>query len=238
MAKFYLATIVLGVLFKVSGFKVSEQFPSLIQIFKQIQKDMISMKYHWFRDFNICRDMLYISMISLGTSILLAGIVPMLMVIPEDILKFNFNMWCVALIVHSICSFLIDTYIILFANMPIEHKIPILCQRCIAIAITTVYANYQLTNNGVSHPNLLFNKSRDFLGLPRAIDCNQLNQHRFMQKFLHEVSEKDYTYPTPGVSNSTTLSTKYMTEIARSNEDSLRAICTPDELQIFRINPK
>jgi len=90
-AKFYLAVLLLGAFIWFSGFKMSQRFPSILRRFKQFKKDLITLKYHWYKDFRIARDIVYISLNSLGIPILLATILPLFIQIPEDILKLNFN---------------------------------------------------------------------------------------------------------------------------------------------------
>lgn len=124
-AKFYLAVLLLGAAIRFSGFKVSKHFPSVLRRFKQFKKDLLTLKYHWYKDFRIARDITYISLISLGISILLATILPLFIHIPEDVLKFNFNIWCGALLIHCLFVFLIDNYIIFFANMPVIDKVAV-----------------------------------------------------------------------------------------------------------------
>ena len=65
-AKFYLAFLLLEAAIRVSGFKISQRFPSVLKKFKQFQKNLISIKYHWYRDFRVARDIVYIGLISLG----------------------------------------------------------------------------------------------------------------------------------------------------------------------------
>ena len=57
-----------------------------------------------------------------------------------------------------------------------------------------------------------------------------------MKKFLPNIPETDYTYQTPGVENSTSMSILNVIKIARVNEDFLRDNCTADELRTFRLN--
>ena len=235
-AKFYLAVLLLGAVIRFSGFKMSQRFPSVVRKFKQFKKDLITLKYHWYKDFRVARDIVYISLISLGISILLATILPLFIQISEEILKLNFNIWCVVLLMHCLFVFLIDSYIIFFANMPVIDKFAVFCQRCVGVAAGVTYSNYQLTDNGVTNPNPIFNKTRDYLGLPRAVDYDQIKQYRMMKKFLPNIPETDYTYQTPGVENSTSMSTLNVIKIARENEDFLRDNCTADELRTFRLN--
>jgi len=235
-AKFYLAVLLLGAVIRFSGFKLSQRFPLVLRKFKQFKKDLITLKYHWYKNFRVARDIVYISLISLGISILLATILPLFIHIPEDVLKLNFNIWCVALLIHCLFVFLIDNYIIFFANMPVIDKFAVFCQRCVGVAAGVSYSNYQLTDNGVTNPNPIFNKTRDYLGLPRAVDYDQIKQYRLMKKFLPNIPETDYTYQTPGVENSTNMSTLNVIKIARENEDFLRDNCTADELRTFRLN--
>ena len=91
--------------------------------------------------------------------------------------------------------------------MPVIDKFAVFCQRCVGVAAGVTYSNYQLTDNGVTNPNPIFNKTRDYLGLPRAVDYDQIKQYRMMKKFLPNIPETDYTYQTPGVENSTSMST-------------------------------
>ena len=235
-AKFYLAVLVLGSVIRFSGFKMSQRFPSVLRRFKQFKKDLVTLKYHWYQDFRVARDIAYISLISLGISIFLATVLPLFIHISEDILKLNFNIWCVALLIHCLFVFLIDSYIIFFANMPVIDKFAVFCQRCVGVATGVAYSNYQLTDNGVTNPNPIFNKTRDYLGLPRAVDYDQIKQYRLMKKFLPDIPETAYTYTTPGVENSTSMSTKNVIRIARENEDFLRDTCIADELRTFRLN--
>jgi hypothetical protein len=114
-AKFYLTVLLLGAGIRFSGFKMSQRFLSLFRWFKQFKKDLITLKYHWYKDFRVLRDIVYISIISLGISIFLATLLPLFINIPEDVLKLNFNIWCVALLMHCLFVFLIDSYIIFFA---------------------------------------------------------------------------------------------------------------------------
>lgn len=235
-AKFYLAVLLLGAVIRFSGFKMSQHFPSLFKRFKQFQKNLITLKYHWYKDFRLARDIVYISLISLGISILLATILLLFIYIPEDVLQLNFNIWCAALLIHCLFAFLIDTYIIFFANMPVIDKFAVFCQRCVGIAAGVTYSNYQLADNGVTNPNPIYNKMRDYLGLPRAVDYDQIKQDRLMRKFLPHIPETSYTYPTPNVKNSMSVSTIDVIKLARENEDFLRDNCTPDELRTFRLN--
>ena len=110
--------------------------------------------------------------------------------------------------------------------MPIIDKFAVFCQRCVGIAGEVTYSNYQLTDNGVTNSNPIFNKTRDYLRLPRAVDYDQIKQYRLMKKFLSNIPETDYTYQTPGVENSTSMSTLNVIKIARENEDFLRDNCT------------
>jgi hypothetical protein len=50
------------------------------------------------------------------------------------------------------------------------------------------------------------------------------------------VPETKYTYPTPGVENSISMSTLNFIKIAHENEDFFRDNCIVDELRIFRLN--
>ena len=235
-AKLYIAYFFLGVIFRVSGFQISKLFPSAIKRYKQFQKDLITLKYHWYADFPNCRDMVYISLISLGISILLAVIVPLVINISEEVLIKNYNIWCVALLLHCLFTFSIDSYIIIFANVPVVEKIGLICQKCFTIGCTVMYTNYQLTDNGVTKPNPIFNVTRDCLHLPRAVDNDQLKQFRLMQKFFPHMPIENYTYTTPTVLNSSSLDTPVILKIARENEDFLRQHCTVDELRTFRLN--
>ena len=97
--------------------------------------------------------------------------------------------------------FLIDNYIIFFANMPIVNKLAVFCQRCVGVATGTTYSNYQLADNETINPNPLCNEMRDYLGLPKAVDYDQIKQYREMKKFLPNVPETEYTYSTSGVEN-------------------------------------
>jgi hypothetical protein len=137
---------------------------------------------------------------------------------------------------YCLFVFLIDSYIIFFANMPVIDKLAIFCQRCVGVDAGVTYSNYQLTDNGVTTPNPLFNKTRDFLGLPGVVDYDQIKQYRLMKKFLPNVPKTIYTYPTPGVENSTNMSTLNFIKIAHENEDFLSEKCTAEELKTFRLN--
>jgi hypothetical protein len=235
-AKFYLAVLLLGAVIRFSGFKMSQHFPLVFRRFKQFKKDLLTLKFHWYKDFRVARDIAYISLISLGISVFLATILPLFIYIPEETLKLNFNIWCVALLMHCLFVFLIDSYIIFFANMPVLEKLGLFCQRCAGIAVGVTYSNYQLTDNGVTNPNPIFNKTRDYLGLPRAVDHDQIKQYKMMKKFFPNIPETEYTYKTPGVENSNTMSTLNVIKIARENEDFLRDNCTADELRTFTLN--
>jgi len=85
--------------------------------------------------------------------------------------------------------------------MPVSVKFAVFCQRCVGVAAGVTYSNYQLTNNGVTNPNMIYNKTLDYLGLPRAVDYDQIKQYRLMKKFLPNVLETEYTYQTPGAEN-------------------------------------
>ena len=233
--KYYLALLLLGAAIRISGFKISQNFPSLIRRFKQFKKDLISIKYHWYKDFRIARDIVYINIISLAISIFLAIILPFLIQISENILKLNFNIWCIALLLHCVFTFLIDTYIIFFANTPVIEKFTVFCQRCAFFATGVTYSNYQLTDNGITNPNPLFNKVQDYLGLPRAVDYDQIKQYRAMKKFFPDVHESSYTYSTFGVGNSKSIHTPKLIQIVREHEDYLRSNCNTDELKTFRL---
>ena len=106
--------------------------------------------------------------------------------------------------------------------MPVIDKFAVFCQRCVGVAAGVTYSNYQLTDNGVTNPNPVFNKTRDYLRLPGAIDYDQIKQYRLMKKFLPNIPETDYTHKTPGVENSTSMPTFSVIKIARENEDFLK----------------
>lgn len=235
-AKFYLTVLFLGALFRFSGFKISEHFPLILKKLNQFRKDVISLKYHWYKDFRIARDLVYISIISLGISILLAILLPLFIEISEDVLRLNFKIWCVALLVHCLFVFSIDNYIIFFANIPIIEKFAVSCKRSVLLAGWVGYSNYQLTDLGATNPNPVFNKTRDYLGLPRAVDSDQLHQYRLMKKFFPNIPETEYTFKTPGVENSTNMSTINFIKIARENEAYLKNICNDKELKAFRLD--
>jgi len=120
--------------------------------------------------------------------------------------------------------------------MPVSDKTAAFCQRCVGFAAGVTYSNYQLTNNGFINPNQLFNRTQDYLGLPWLVDHDQLKQYWLMKMFFPEIQEISYTYITPGVANSTSVSTIDITEIARANQRFLKSICTEDELNTFRLN--
>ena len=77
--------------------------------------------------------------------------------------------------------------------MSVVDKFIVFCQQCVGIVAGVTYSNYQLTDNGVTNPNSIFNKTRDYLGLPRAVDYDQIKQYRLMKKFLPNIPETKYT---------------------------------------------
>ena len=236
MAKFYLAVLLLVGFIRFSGFKISKYFSFIVKKIKQINKDLLTLKYHWYKDFKFFRDVSYISLISLGISLFIATTLPLLFInIPADILKFNFNLWCVALLVHCLFSLLIDLYIIFFANVPVDAKTVAACQRCATLIGGALYSNYQLADNGFINPNAPYNILRDCQQLPRLIDRNQQKEFLTMKKLLPDVPESAYTVPTLGVKNSVTVSTPSIHRIALENADRLKEYATADELKILRI---
>jgi len=52
-AKFYLTVLLLGAVIRFSKFKISQRFPSLLKKFKQFRKDLITVGYHWYKDFRV-----------------------------------------------------------------------------------------------------------------------------------------------------------------------------------------
>lgn len=236
MPKFYLAVLLLVGFIRFSGFKISKYFPFIVKKIKQINKDLLTIKYHWYKDFKFFRDVSYISLISLGISLFIMTTLPLLFInIPKDILKFNFNLWCVALLVHCLFNLLIDLYIIFFANMPIDAKTVAACQRCVTLIGGALYSNYQLADNGVINPNAPYNRLRDFQQLPRLIECHQQKEFLIMKRLLPNVPESAYTVPTFGVKNSVTIDSPSIFRIANENKDTLIKYCTEEEWKILKI---
>lgn len=228
----YVIFLLVGATFKYFGIEATKYFPKLFQRFKQCKKDFCTLKYHWYKDFRAARDIIYISIISLVTCIVLAIIQPYFIELSNDIIELNSNIWFVAFTVHISTAFLIDSYIIFFANMPLDEKTIVFCARCASYIAGVTYSNQQLTENGWVAPNAPSNKIREFQGLPRAVDHEQIIQHRTMVKYYPSKPISEYTY-TQG--NITSVDTPKILNIAQNDKDYLLKSCNDKELRAFRL---
>jgi len=158
--KLYLIILVLSAFLRLFGLKLSEIFPVTIKRVKQVKKDKLTIKYHWGKDFRIARDAIYISLISLGISMVFAPMVFLFFSISELVVYCNLTIWCSLLLLHCVFTFVVDAYII-FSNMAISEKSVVLGQRFVGMVAGGFYTNYTLADNGVIQPNPIYNKCRD-----------------------------------------------------------------------------
>ena len=70
-----------------------------------------------------------LNLASLLNSFIIANIIPNLIFIQDEMLKLNFNRWCLALVIHCLFCFAIDIYIIFFKNK--EFKCVIQNKNCL-----------------------------------------------------------------------------------------------------------
>jgi hypothetical protein len=114
IAKFYTILVIISVIARLFGFQLSVLFPSIIGFIKQVQKDRATLRYHWYTDFKICRNIIHISLISLVLSVIFALGASVFMNVPEDVQSLNTQLWLYMVLIHCFFGFSLDVYIILF----------------------------------------------------------------------------------------------------------------------------
>lgn len=166
IAKLYTILLIISVIARLFGFRLSVLFPSIINFIKQVQKDRATLRYHWYTDFKICRNIIHISLISLVLSVIFALGASAFMNVPEDVQSLNTQLWLYMVLIHCFFDFSLDVYIILFKNLPFKEKLAAICQRCLFYGGAGAAANNELVEQGWANPNIASNTIRDITGRP------------------------------------------------------------------------
>ena len=235
IAKFYTILVIISVIARLFGFQLSVLFPSIIGFIKQVQKDRATLRYHWYTDFKICRNIIHISLISLVLSVIFALGASVFMNVPEDVQSLNTQLWLYMVLIHCFFGFSLDVYIILFKNLAIQEKIVLICQRCAVYGGTGAAVNQELVDRGWLNPNLASNKIRSLLGRPQAVDWEQIKGERTLLKYRPETQTAEYTTRTP--SGHLQIDSNKLIQLGRDNRDNFN-YATRSERQAVGLKPK
>ena len=116
VAKLYLFTLVVMMITRSLGYKVTTLFPFGVKLLKSIRKDMIVLRYHWYNHFKNLRNINHINLITLSISLVLGSLFAG-DICSEHVFNFNYMLWHYLLGSHCVFVVSIDVYILFFMNM-------------------------------------------------------------------------------------------------------------------------
>ena len=228
---FYLMFILLGVLGAFFKMNIYNVVPKRLYVyFKNFRKDFKTISYYWSNDFFFFK---FLNLIALPL-----GIVVLVFSFPlysDNGLILNTNLKHAGIIfcTHLLVSFLIDCYIIFFANSSVVNKFGHLCYRraafgAFSLAAGNVVEKQILHNNfykfGEWLPTIFTNVLRVLTGLPIASDFNQ---------YLPDITFEQYTVKRNLIFKH--INSTKANEIILENKETLLKNATKQELYRIRL---
>jgi hypothetical protein len=237
VGKFYFTYVLLSIIATAVGFKIADGIPTfLINYYKKVRKDQVTLKYHWYTNFKAARSYIHISLASLVICLLLKIWITPFYTMDPQISEMNTKLWYFLVGLHCFVGFGIDTYIIFALNTVTEAPVIGFCKTCIKYGLPATWINQQAVNNNVSHPNGVSNIVNKLTGNPTYVDSEQVKQHRVMSKWFPELDPSNYTTPDnkSWISGSSFNSNKAL-EYAHEHREQLRGKLTRTECQDMKL---
>ena len=116
VSKLYLFTLVVIMIARFLGYKVTTFFPFGVKLLKNVKKDMVVLRYHWYTHFKNLRNINHINLITLSISFVLGSLFAGDTWL-EHTFNFNYALWHYLLGSHCVFVVSIDVYILFFMNM-------------------------------------------------------------------------------------------------------------------------
>lgn len=129
VAKFYLFTLVVMVITRSLGCRITTFFPFGVRLLKNLKKDKIVLRYHWYNNFKNLRNINRINLITLSITLVLGSLF-VENICSEDVFNLNYMLWHYLLGSHCIFVVSIDAYILLFMNMQASAALISTCVGC------------------------------------------------------------------------------------------------------------
>jgi hypothetical protein len=119
IAKIYLVIFVTVAVLQSLEFKVTSYFPYLVKLSKSLQKDRVTLQYHWYTHLKVYRNVNHVNLITLVSLLFFSIFISDLAnYISPEIIELNTNLWWCLVASHFVFVGVIDVYILLRLNMP------------------------------------------------------------------------------------------------------------------------
>ena len=238
IAKFYLVVLISMILIRTLGFKLTTILPFGIgiRLLKNIRKDMLVLKYHWFTHLKSLRDVNHINLITLLISLVLGSLFGGS--VSEFAAYWNYLLWNYLLGLHCIFVVSVDVYILFFLNMQSATAFVSTCVRCFVGAGGVLYCNYNLAESGVGPQTHPINWIRTTIGQPQAWDNESLRVYKAMRANFPRIGESQYTLEKPGYQMSWYTGTKPVQVFEVNKQAAWDTARNMDIKELKRLSPK
>jgi len=196
VAKLYLFTLVVMMITRYLGYKITTFFPFGVRLLKSIKKDTIVLRYHWYNHFKDLRNINHINLITLAISLVLGSLFAGNLC-SEHAFNLNYLLWHYLLCSHCIFVVSIDVYILFFMNMQSSAAFASTCVRCFVGANGILYCNYNLAESGLGPQTSMVNKIRPFFNTPQAHDCESIKVYKAMKSAFPLINDETYLLERP-----------------------------------------
>jgi hypothetical protein len=197
IAKIYLVIFVTVAVLQSLEFKVTSYFPGLVKLSKSLQKDRVTLQYHWYTHLKVYRNVNHVNLITLVSLLFFSIFISDISnYISPEIIELNTNLWLCLLASHFVFVGVIDVYILLRLNMPAEAPIVGLCRVCVTTGTTLVCSIYGMTENGLIEPNQVSNSIRHLFGQPSVEGKEQVKLYRLMRQYYQFIPKEEFLINT------------------------------------------
>lgn len=197
IAKIYLAVFVIVTVLQSLEFKFTSYFPYLVKLSKSLQKDRVTLQYHWYTHLKVYRNVNHINLITLVSLLFFSIFVGDISnYISPEMIDLNTNLWLCLLASHVVFVGVIDVYILFRLNMPAEAPIVGLCRVCVTTGTTVLCSIYGMSENGLIEPNRVSNSVRQLFGQPYVEGKEQVRLYRLMRHYYRFIPKEEFLIDT------------------------------------------
>lgn len=197
IAKIYLAVFVMVTVLQSLEFKFTSYFSYLVKLSKSLQKDRVTLQYHWYTHLKVYRNVNHVNLITLVSLLFFSIFVgDISSYISPEMIELNTNLWLCLLVSHVVFVGVIDVYILFRLNMPAEAPIVGLCRVCVTTGTTVVCSLYGMSENGLLEPNRVSNSVRHLFGQPDVEGKEQVKLYRLMRHYYRFIPKEEFLIDT------------------------------------------
>ena len=241
---FYFFFITFGFIGAFLNWNIYNIIPQRLYIYsKNFRKDSKTISYHWSNKFFFFKIFNRLNLISLPLGIIVLSFALPFHKENDPILLLNLYHAGILFCIHIVVSFIIDLFIIFFANSSVVNKFGYFCYRC-AIYGTGIMGvgcvtEHQLIHNSFDslnfrwQPTFFTNIPRIVTGRPILLDNDQYWQDHIIRKYLPHITYDQYSTKYNNIISQ--IDSTQTNKILKSNWNTIVENCTKQELNRIRL---